>query len=135
MLSKKTRYAMVSLVRLARDYGQGAIPVRRVAEEEKIPLRFLEGILWELKGLGIVGSTRGITGGYYLLKHPAKVSLAEIITIFEGSLGMLACVCANNYKPCEFCKEETACKIRQTFKSVYESSTAILKSTTLLDLI
>ncbi|MDR2036831.1 MAG: Rrf2 family transcriptional regulator [Bacteroidales bacterium] len=135
MLSKKTRYAMVALVRLAKEYGNGPMPISRIAVEEKIPQRFLEGILLELKGIGMLESTRGKTGGYHLLKHPTQISLAEIITIFEGSLGMLACVCSDKYRPCEFCKDETACKIRQTFRYVHESSSAILKTTTLQDLV
>ena len=126
---------MVALVRLAKDYGAGSIPISRIAEEEKIPQRFLEGILLELKGVGILESTRGKTGGYYLIKQPSEVSLADIITIFEGTLGLLACVCSIKYKPCEFCKDEATCKIRQTFKYVYESSTAILKSATLQNLV
>ena len=135
MLSKKTRYAMVSLVRLAKNYGNGTVPISRIAAEEKIPQRFLEGILLELKGLGIVDSTRGKTGGYCLAKHPTEVSLADIITTFEGSVGMLACACSNNYKPCEFCKDETTCKIRMTFKNIHENSSSILKNTTLKDLV
>ena len=135
MLSKKTRYAIVSLVRLAKEYGNGPTPISRIAAEEKIPQRFLEGILLELKNRKILDSTRGKTGGDLLLKHPAEVPLAEIITIFEGSVGMLACVCSSKYKPCEFCKDEMACKIRQTFKYVHESSYAILKTTTLQDLV
>ena len=126
---------MVALVRLARDYGNGSIPISRIAEEEKIPQRFLEGIFLELKGLGILNSTRGVKGGYYLVKRPTEVSLSDIITIFEGSVGMLACVCDLQYKPCEFCKDEATCKIRLTFMSVHESSSAILKSATLQDLI
>ena len=126
---------MVALVRLAKEYGNGSIPISRIAEEEKIPQRFLEGILLELKGLGMLDSTRGKTGGYYLLKHPTEVSLADIITLFEGSVGMLACVCCHTYKPCEFYKDETSCKIRQTFKHVYESSSTILKNTTLQNLV
>ena len=135
MLSKKTRYAMVSLARLAREYGNGSVPISKIAEEEKIPQRFLEGILLELKRIGILDSTRGKSGGYYMLKHPTKVPIADIITIFEGSLGMLACVCNNKYKPCEFCKDETSCKIRRIFEHVLESSSSILKNTTLQDLV
>ena len=125
---------MVALARLAKEYGNGAIYISTIAEEEKIPRRFLEGILLELKGIGILESVRGKAGGYYLLKHPSEVSLAEIITVFEGSVGMLACVSSEKYKPCEFCKNETECKIRKTFKYIYESSNAILKTTTLSDL-
>jgi Rrf2 family protein len=135
MLSKKTRYAIVSLARLAREYGKGSVPISRIAAEEKIPQRFLEGILLELKRMEILDSTRGKSGGYYLLKHPKEVTVADIITIVEGSLGMLACVCSNKYKPCEFCKDETTCKIRQTFIHVLESSSAVLKNTTLQDLV
>ena len=126
---------MVALVRLAREHGNGAIYISTIAEEEKIPRRFLEGILLELKGIGILESVRGKAGGYYLLKHPSEVSLAEIITAFEGSVGMLACVSSEKYKPCEFCKNEKECKIRKTFKYIYESSNAILKTTTLSDLV
>ena len=135
MLSKKTRYAMIALIRLAKDYGNGPVPISKIAVEEKIPQRFLEGILLELKSIGILDSTRGKAGGYFLLEHPSEVSLDQIITMFEGSVGMLACVCNNHYKPCEFCKDENTCKLRQTFKSVYENSSAILKTTTLLDLV
>ena len=126
---------MVALVRLAKDYGSGSVHISRIAEEEKIPQRFLEGILLEMKGLGILASTRGKTGGYYLVKQPSTVTLAEIVTIFEGSMGMLACISAEKYKPCEFCKDEDTCKIRQTFRHVYEISTAVLKNTTLRDLV
>ena len=126
---------MVALARLAREFDSGPVPISRIATEEKIPQRFLKGILLELKRRGILDSTRGKTGGYFLLKYPAEVSLAEIITIFEGSLGMLACVCSNKYKSCEFCKDETTCKIRLTFKYVHESSSAILRTTTLQDLV
>ena len=134
MLSKKTRYAIVSLVRLAKDYGNGSVPISRISEEEKIPQRFLETILLELKKLEMLDSTRGKSGGYYLVKHPSEISLADVINIFESTVGMLACVSSDKYRPCEFCKDETACKIRKTFKYVYESSAAILKNTTLEDL-
>lgn len=135
MLSKKTRYAMVALLRLAKEYDRGAIAISTISEEERIPQRFLEGILLELKKTGIVESIRGKSGGYYLVKNPSEVNLADIIMSFEGSLGMLSCICSNKYRPCEFCKDETLCKLRKTFQYVYESSSAILKSSTLSDLI
>ena len=68
-LSKKTRYAIVALTRLAREYGNGPIQIRDIAESEKIPQRFLESILLELRKLGILGSKLGKEGGYYLLKE------------------------------------------------------------------
>ena len=49
MLSKKTRYALMALTKLSREYGKGAILISEIAKEEKIPQRFLENILLELK--------------------------------------------------------------------------------------
>ena len=77
MLSKKTRYAMVALTRLAREYGKGAILISELAQSEKIPQRFLENILLELKKMGILGSKLGKTGGYFLFKHPKDVNFAR----------------------------------------------------------
>ena len=75
ILSKKTRYAIVALTRLAREFGNGPIQIREIAQDEKIPQRFLENILLELRKLGILGSKLGKEGGYFLLKKPDDVNL------------------------------------------------------------
>src|SRR5512140_1695703 len=102
ILSKKTRYAIVALTRLAREYGKGPIQIREIAEEEKIPQSFLENILLDLRKMGILGSIRGKSGGYYLLKKPEEVTLAEVIRHFEGTIALMYCVSDNSYRPCEF---------------------------------
>ncbi len=135
MLSKKTRYAMVALIKLAREHGAGPLAVSEIADSEKLPKRFLEGILLKLKNLGFVESVRGKTGGYMLARDPGEIRLASIISIFEGSVGMLACVCPRSYRPCEFHKDEESCKLRRTFKYIHESTFGILENTSLKDLI
>jgi Rrf2 family protein len=134
ILSKKTRYAIVALTRLARDYGSGPIQIREIAESEKIPQSFLENILLELRKLGILGSKLGKAGGYYLLKKPEEVNLAEIVRHFEGTIALMYCVSEKAYQPCEFCKDEVNCEIRKVFKEVRDTSYDILKRTTLKDL-
>jgi Rrf2 family protein len=135
ILSKKTRYAMVALARLAKDYGRGPIQIREIAEEEKIPQSFLENILLDLRKMGILGSQLGKAGGYYLLKKPAEVSLADVIDHFEGTLSLLYCVSEKAYRPCEFCKDEATCQIRGVFKEIRETTYKILKNATLETLI
>jgi Rrf2 family protein len=135
ILSKKTRYAMVALARLAREYGNGPIQIREIAEEEKIPQSFLENILLDLRKFGILGSQLGKSGGYYLLKKPVDVNLAEIINHFEGTISLLYCVSEKAYRPCEFCKDETTCQIRKVFKEILTSTNSILQKATLETLI
>jgi Rrf2 family protein len=135
MLSKKTRYAMVALTRLAREYGKGAMLISELAQSEKIPQRFLENILLELKKMGILGSKLGKTGGYFLLKHPKDVNLAELVRHFEGTIAMMYCVSEKAYQPCEFCKDETTCTIRKVFKDIRDTTFKKLEKTTLAVLI
>ena len=134
ILSKKTRYAIVALTRLAREYGNGPIQIREIAESEKIPQSFLENILLELRNMGILGSKLGKTGGYYLLKKPEEVNLAEIVRHFEGTIALMYCVSEKAYQPCEFCKDESNCQIRKVFKEIRDTSYDILKRTTLKEL-
>jgi Rrf2 family protein len=135
ILSKKTRYAMVALARLARDYGKGPVQIKEISEEESIPRSFLENILLELRKMGILGSQLGKSGGYFLLKKPVEVNLAEIIDHFEGTLSLLYCVSEKAYRPCEFCRDETTCQIRKVFKEILVNTDNILKKATLETLI
>jgi len=125
---------MIAMIRLAKEYGNGAIMIGDIAKSEKIPRRFLENILLELKKLGLLGSKLGKSGGYYLLRNPAEVALSDIVRHFEGTIAMLSCVSEKSYQPCEFCKDESLCKIRSTFKAVRDSTFNILSKTTLKDL-
>jgi Rrf2 family protein len=135
ILSKKTRYAMLALTRLAKEYGNGALLSTEISRSENIPQRFLENILLELKKLGIVGSRLGKTGGYYLLQDPRNIKLVTIIRHFEGTIAMMYCVSEKAYQPCEFCKDEQTCRIRQVFKTIRDNTYDILEETSIQSLI
>jgi len=125
----------VALTRLAREYGKGPIQIRDIAQSERIPQRFLEGILLELRKLGILGSKLGKEGGYFLIKRPENVNLSEIIRYFEGTIALMYCVSEKAYQPCEFCRDEATCQIRKVFKEVRDTTYDILARTTLAALI
>jgi len=135
ILSKKTRYAIIALTHLARKKGSGPIQIKDIANDEKIPQGFLENILLELRKIGILGSKLGKSGGYFLIKDPSDVNLADIIRHFEGTLSLMYCVSERAYQPCEFCKDETTCAIRKVFKEIRDTTYDILVRTTLASLI
>jgi Rrf2 family protein len=135
MLSFKTRYAMLALIRLAKEYGNGPILISEIAHSEKIPQRYLENILLDIKKMGILGSRLGKEGGYFLKKPPEKIDLAMIIRHFEGSLAMIYCVSEKSYQPCEFCKNEKKCKLRNVFKDIRDYTFKKLQKTKLSDLL
>jgi Rrf2 family protein len=104
MLTQKTRYSMLAITRLAKEFGKGTLMINEIATSEKIPKRFLESILLELKKTGYLGSKLGKKGGYYLIKNPKEVSLLEIIRLFEGSVALLPCTSKNSTSPANIVK-------------------------------
>ncbi len=70
---------------LASGYASGEpIRIRTIADTHGIPSRFLVQILLQLKGAGLVVSTRGALGGYRLAQSPEGISLADVIGAIEG---------------------------------------------------
>ena len=59
MLTQKTRYSILAMKRLAEEYGKGTLMISEIAESEKIPKRFLESILLDLKKYGYLSSKLG----------------------------------------------------------------------------
>jgi Rrf2 family cysteine metabolism transcriptional repressor len=79
-LSAKAQYACVAMVDLASNFGNpNPVHVKDIAEKHGISQRFLVQILLQLKGIGLVESSRGAAGGYQLTRPPGQISLAEII--------------------------------------------------------
>ncbi len=126
---------MLALIHLAKEYGNGAILISEIAKGEKIPQRYLENILLDIKKMGIIGSKLGKDGGYFLKKSPNKIDLASVIRHFEGSLALIYCVSEKSYQSCEFCMNEKKCKLRNVFKDIRDYTNKKLSKTKLSDLI
>ena len=131
MLTQKTRYSMLALVRLAKEYGKGTLMINEIAESEKIPKRFLESILLQFKNNGYLGSKLGKNGGYFLIKKPEEITLLEIVRLSEGSIALLRCTSVKYYEPCDHCKDELTCSIRGTFKEIRDFTFNKLEKTSL----
>ncbi len=131
MLSKKCKYAIHALVYLAERHQQGPVHIQEIAEKQRIPKKFLESILLELRNAKILHSKKGKGGGYYLYKKPEDVNLMDIIRLMDGAIAMLPCVSLNYYEPCEECRDEKTCGIRDAFIGVRDETLNILSGTTL----
>ena len=134
MISKKTRYALLALVRLAKEYGKEPILISDIAESEHLPQRFLEGILLEMKKNGFLKSKLGKKGGYQLARHPSEIHIVDLYRLFEGPISLLPCASVKYYEACEFCKDEPSCKIRMVFRDIRDYTVQKLSNTSLLDL-
>lgn len=135
MLSKKTKYAINALVYIAKNASEQPISVSRIAENQNIPLKFLESILSQLKNARILNSKKGKFGGYSLNGTPNEIHMAKIVRLFDGAIGLLPCVTHDFYERCEECIDEETCGIRQVIMEIRIETVNKLKNATLTDII
>jgi Rrf2 family protein len=135
VLSKKTKYALKALIGLAEEHGREPVLIARLAEREGIPKKFLELILLELKGLGLVQSKMGKQGGYFLKVPPESVKLGHVVRSLDGPLAPIPCVSVTAYQRCEECRDEGKCGLRLVMKDVRDAIANILDNTTLQDVL
>src|SRR5262249_40732103 len=84
-VSAKAEYACIAMLELAANQAEHRpVRVKNIADAHDIPQRFLVQILLQLKGAGLVESTRGASGGYQLAKPPEKISLGSVIHAIDG---------------------------------------------------
>jgi Rrf2 family protein len=134
-MSKRCKYALKAMVRLARNYNQGFLSTAIIAQDENISKKFLEQILLELKRAKLVNSKQGTMGGYYLLKSPDEISLADIYRIFEGPIALTPCISLNFYEPCDDCVDEATCYLRNELIIVREKTRKSMMEATLTSFI
>ncbi len=135
MLSQKAKYGIRALLYLARQSEGSPALIREIAEKERLPKRFLEAILLELKSAGILHSRAGKGGGYTLNRPPKTITLGRVIRLIDGPLAPIPCVSQTAYAPCKECSDEKTCTIRAVMKQVRDATAKILDETTFADLL
>jgi Rrf2 family protein len=134
MLSMKAKYGLRALTVLAREYGKGPILIADMASTERIPRKFLELILLDLRRHGVLTSKKGPGGGYALSRPPVAISVGEVIRALDGPLALLPCVSQSAYRRCDECIDEMTCGIRSVMKEVRDKTAEVLDNTSLENL-
>jgi Rrf2 family protein len=131
VLTRKSKYAVKALLVLAEHPARGPMLISELADRQRLPKKFLEAILLELKRHGLLHSKKGKGGGYFLSRNPAQVTLGQIIRILDGPLALIPCVSQTAYRKCEECIDEETCGIRFAMKEVRDATARILDNTSL----
>jgi len=133
MLSQKTRYAIRAMQHLADHYGAGPVQLAVIAEQQKIPAKFLTVILSELTRFGLVASQRGRDGGYWLAIAPVDITYGDLIRHMRGSLALVPCASRYAHEKCKNCVEEGDCRTRALMLDVRDRTAQILDAIRLSD--
>lgn len=121
MITRKTDYAIRCILHLAASEKK-VVMINEIAEEREIPKSFLAKIMQKLAKAGIVGSLRGVKGGFMLIKKASEISLLDIVEIMEGPVAMN--ICAVDKKKCNF---SSTCSIHPVWAEIRKDVEGHLK--------
>ncbi len=126
-LSKRGEYGLRALIDIGigQELGRDLIQLNELAESEKIPLKFLEQILIDLKQGGFLESVRGKYGGYRLSRPPSEIVIGQIVRYLDGPLAPICCVSQTAYERCS-CPDEAHCGLRMLMLDVRNAIANIL---------
>jgi Rrf2 family protein len=133
MLSKKSQYAFKALMYLAQNTDKGPVLIAEIAKKKKIPLKFLENILLELKKAGVLESKKGKGGGYYFAVPPSQVPMAKVMRLLDGPIALLPCVSLNFYERCKNC-DEKSCGLHDMMVNVRDVTLKVLEKRSVADI-
>ena len=138
MISTKGRYALRVMIDLAEHTGGGCdsgcgsswIPMKEIAERQKISLKYLEKILPSLAKNNLIEGQHGKGGGYRLTREPGAYRVGEILRLTEGDLAPVACLACQ----AEPCQHTADCRTRPMWGKLHTLINDYLDSVTIADL-
>jgi Rrf2 family protein len=135
-LSKRGEYALRALIDfgIAYELGRPLLKIGELVEKERLPVKFLEQILTQLRGAGYIETKRGKAGGYLLAKPPREISLGQVIRLIDGPLAPISCVSVTAYERCT-CPDEKHCGLRMLMLDVRNAIARILDRYVLGDVV
>ena len=129
-LSTRGRYSTRLMMELAIHFGEGPVLLKDISKVQDISLKYLGQLIIPLKIAGLIKSTRGSHGGYFLSRSPEKIKLSEVITAVEGPIAFSECVDSP-----DICYRSKACAAREVWEKATRQFNKTLGSITLAEML
>jgi len=129
-ISTKGRYAARAMFELASREGNAPLPLNVIADAQDISVKYLERIMTALAADGLIGSSRGRQGGYFLVRSASKIRMLDIIISVENEVIPVPCL-GDEY----CCSSADTCVTRRIWKEVQGAVVNVLSSYTLADMV
>ena len=135
-LSKKAEYALRAMIHLgmAAELGLPTVSGTELADANRLPLKFVERILQELRGAGYIETRRGKLGGYAIARNPKNIRMGDLVRLIDGRLAPIGCASETAYEACS-CPDENHCGLRMLMIDVRNAIANILDRYTLAQVV
>lgn len=127
--SSPTEYAMRGLSELALRETTGHVMLDDLVSGTDLPRDFLAKIFQKLVHGGVLKSTKGRGGGFWLARPAHEITLMDIVVAVEGAGVMDRCVVG-----LAECNDEVPCAQHDLYKPIRQRLKDYLSTTTLADL-
>ncbi|NLC51298.1 MAG: Rrf2 family transcriptional regulator [Firmicutes bacterium] len=131
MITRKAEYAIRILFDLAALQKEGKnTTTKEIAKRQKVPSNLIMQLIAVLGKKGWLKTTRGPAGGVQLIKDPEKITLQEVIELFDGPLIITRCL--ENDSSCE---NSPDCPLRKIWLETQQKMLDVLKGTNIKELL
>jgi FeS assembly SUF system regulator len=135
-LTRKTDYALVAMAALAQQATEDKpLSAARIAKEFGLPAQVLMKVLKNLQQAGLIASSRGAHGGYFLTQDPQWITLGSVIEAIEGSVRLTPCCTEGEPSTCLACAAMPNCQVRDRMRQLNERVNTLFAQVTLGDLL
>ncbi len=125
-VSVKGEYALRAVFDLACRDAPDPTKIAKIAERQKIPQKFLELILSQLKQGGYLNSKRGADGGYLLARPADQITVGDILRVIDGPVQL-------SRRPIE--NESSDSPFPEMWKRAERSLSSVIDRVTFADLV
>lgn len=129
-LSTRSRYGTRLILELALKYDRGPVYLKEISASQELSLKYLGQLIIPLKIAGIVKSSRGAHGGYYLAKSPDNIKLSEVIRALEGPVYLVECL-----ENPDICNRQPDCVTRFFWNEINDVLHKTLEGITVSDMV
>lgn len=129
MFSKACEYGIRAVIYIVSVSSTGKkAGIKDICKHIKAPEPFTAKILQNLSRLGIISSSKGPNGGFYIAEGADDIRLIDVVTAIDGDKLFTGCGLG-----VEICSEKKPCPIHNEFKQIRESLKTMLENTTVQD--
>ncbi len=130
VITRATEYAIRAVLFMAMQPPGTTVLKKDICREQEITPAFLTKILQPLIKSGIVGSHRGVRGGFYLSKSADSITLLDVIQAEEGDIHLNLCL-----EEVGTCQREAYCSVQKVWQEARSGLVETLNSYTFARLV
>ena len=128
--TKQVDYGLMAMQYVAAHQGDGAVGVKQIADEFRIPPELLAKVLQRLARGGLVVGQAGPRGGYRLRLSPSDITVGRVIRALEGPVAIVSCMAGH-----DDCPQTSRCNLRRPARKIQAAIADLLDTMTLDELI